>query len=83
VRVGVELLQLSLLYLAPACLLVLLLVSGRYPGERQLIALAQRRLGHLGPRAPRATALPRRRAPARLGSGGAGLAFNIAGRGPP
>jgi hypothetical protein len=83
VRVGVELLQLSLLYLAPLWLLALLLLCGRYPGERQLAALAQRRRRDGGSPAPRAAALPRLRAPARLGSGGAGLAFNLAGRGPP
>jgi hypothetical protein len=82
VRVALELLQLSLLYLAPACLLALLLICGRYPGERRITALVTRRRLRL--RAPRRLRAPCLRAPARLGPGdGALLACNLAGRGPP
>jgi hypothetical protein len=82
VRVVLELAQLSLLYLAPGVLLLLLLACGRYPGERTLsrrIRAVRARL-----RAPRRLPGPRLRAPARIGLGGGPLlARNLAGRGPP
>jgi len=81
VKVAVELLQLALLYLAPAALLGLLLVCGRYPAERRLSIRVSRARARL--RAPRRLAA-RPRPPRRLGmGGGALLAFNLAGRGPP
>jgi hypothetical protein len=82
VRVVLELVQLSLLYLAPAALLLLLLVCGRYPGDRRLssrIAGMRARL-----RAPRRLLGLGLRAPTCLGvAGGALLACNLAGRAPP
>jgi hypothetical protein len=82
VRVVLELAQLSLLYLAPGALLLLLLVCGRYPGERRLSSRIRAVRARL--RAPRRLAGARLRAPARSGlGGGALLARNLAGRGPP
>jgi hypothetical protein len=82
VSTGVELAQLSLLYLAPACLLALLLVCGRYPGERRLVALGARRDPRR--RAPRVLPSRCRRLPFRFGMGdGPLLACNLAGRAPP
>jgi hypothetical protein len=82
VSVVVELMQLALLYLAPAALLFVLLVCGRYPGERQMSGRLIRVRARL--RAPRRLAQSRRRAPVRVGlGGGALLACNLAGRGPP
>jgi hypothetical protein len=74
----------GLLHLAPALLLVLPLVAGRYVGEEHLVALvATRRPGRL-PRpakaiAARATPAPR----ALVARGGLLLAAALAERGPP
>lgn len=77
-----ELLQLALLYLAPAALLALLLVCGRYPAERRLSIRVSRARARL--RAPRRLVTRSLRPPRRLGmGGGALLALNLAGRGPP
>jgi hypothetical protein len=69
----------AVLFLAPAFILLLPLLAGRYPGET-LIAGALRRAP--APR-PRRVA-PRLRPPARCApSGGLLVAFALAGRGPP
>jgi hypothetical protein len=71
----------ALLYLLPALLLLVLLIARRYPGQRQLVALARKkreawpRRPGLAPRPPRvATTLPR---------GGLLIACSIAVRPPP
>jgi len=73
--------QLALLYLAPAALLISLLVCGRYPGapvlERRL-----RRARRVPCRGPRLLDRPRRAVRA-LGRGGLLLASGLAGRAPP
>jgi hypothetical protein len=70
----------GLLYLAPALLLGLLLLGGRYPGERVLARPLQRRR-------PTRRRLARRllpRPPRRTGPrGGVLIAAGLAGRGPP
>jgi hypothetical protein len=70
----------GLLYLAPALLLGLLLLGGRYPGERILARpLRHRRLAR---RRPVRRLLPR--PPRRTGPrGGLLIAAGLAGRGPP
>ena len=70
----------GILFLAPAFVLLLPLLAGRYPGET-LIADALRR--HARPLRPRRFVLPLR-PPARCApSGGLLVAFALAGRGPP
>ena len=73
-------LHVVLLYVAPAALLALALLSGHYPGERVLTRLARR--GRRRPR--RAVSAPRPRAvfTARV-TGGVLLATGMAGRAPP
>ncbi len=69
----------GLLCLVPSALIGALLLLGRFPGERVLIALARRR----APRRARA-ALGRARASAALPARGGGLvAAGLAGRAPP
>lgn len=71
----------SLLYLAPALLLLAALACGYYPGERLLVAVTRsappthRRAGDPPPR----PLLPPRSTP----RGGVLLALALAGRGPP
>jgi hypothetical protein len=70
----------SLLYLAPALLILLPLAFDRYPGERLLLAAIARPATHINPPKPP----PRRLAPpSLLPRGGALLASALAGRGPP
>jgi hypothetical protein len=69
--------QLALLYVAPAVLLALALLAGRYPGERLIARLARRRR----PVRPRRRAERLPRAPARVVE--AELAWALAGRAPP
>jgi hypothetical protein len=73
-------LDLGLLYLAPALLLALPLLAGRYVGEQALARVLtgttprQRRTSHPPPRRPRARLLPR---------GGRLVAHALASRAPP
>jgi hypothetical protein len=71
----------GLLYLAPALVLALPLLAGRYVGEEQLVRLAaaprRRRLAAPG------TPAPRRRLRAVIARGGLLLAEALAERGPP
>lgn len=73
-------LEVALLYLAPVALLVLMLLSRRYPGERMLERLAgrARRPARRVVRGPR----PRTRAVSAV-AGGVLLAAGLAGRAPP
>ena len=72
--------QIALLYAAPAALLLLALVCGRYPGER-LIARLTRAL-HRRRRPTSSRSAPP--GPARKHAGGGRLlALRLAGRGPP
>jgi hypothetical protein len=70
--------QLALLYLAPAVLLAVVLLSGRYPGEALIERMA--RAPRRRRRPPRGVAFPRP-APARGAT--TELAWSLAGRGPP
>ena len=73
----------ALLFLAPALALALMLLLRRYPGERRLCALAQKRRSRL-PRAPRGVRVPAPRAtPAARPRGGVLLALALATRPPP
>lgn len=73
--------QLVVLYLAPAALLALVLLCGRYPGETAL-SVALRRGSGRRPRPTRAVPPPRRRR-RRAPRGGALVAHALAGRAPP
>jgi hypothetical protein len=73
-------LHVVLLYVAPAALLALALLSGRYPGERVLARLARR--GRRRPRRPASAPRPRVVFPSTL-TGGVLLASGLAGRAPP
>jgi hypothetical protein len=73
--------QLAVLYVAPAALLALVLLCGRYPGETAL-AVALRRAAPCRLRPTRAVPPPRRRRP-RFPRGGALVAHALAGRAPP
>jgi hypothetical protein len=69
-------------YLAPALLILLPLLSGRYPGDEALVRAASRRR-RPPPRRP-ATAMPRRRrAVPLLPRGGRLVGAALAGRAPP
>jgi hypothetical protein len=68
----------GILFLAPAFLLLLPLLGGRYPGERLLTAFIPR-----ARRAPRALASPRRAPATRSPRGGLLVACALAKRGPP
>jgi hypothetical protein len=71
----------ALIYLAPALLILLPLLAGRYPGDGALTRAATRARS----RRPRiAAALPRRRpSTSLLPRGGDLVAASLAGRGPP
>jgi hypothetical protein len=82
---GLELLgvEAALAYLAPALLILLPLLGGRYPGDEALIRVAGRRT-RPARRPPAAVAPPRRRrADALMPRGGMLVAASLAGRGPP
>lgn len=82
--VGLELpdLHVALLYLAPALLLAILLLAGRYPGEELLVRAARRR--STAGRRRRETRLARRRGITIVSlRGGVLLASGMAGRAPP
>jgi hypothetical protein len=68
-------------YLAPVVLLLALLATGRYPGERAYL----RRISRVCSARPRRSAAPGRRRTRhiRLPRGGALLSAGLAGRGPP
>jgi len=73
----------ALAYLAPALLILLPLLGGRYPGDEALVRLATRRSRPVNRRPP-APAPPRHRpAGALLPRGGRLVATALAGRGPP
>jgi hypothetical protein len=69
------------LYLLPAVLFALVLLAGRYPGERVLRRLRSTRLA--GPPERPANSFRPRQRPARALSGGRLIAVRLAGRGPP
>jgi hypothetical protein len=82
---GLELLgvEAAVAYLAPALLILLPLVSGRYPGDEALARVAGRRCRSARGRPPAPVPLRRRRAGALLPRGGRLVAFALAGRAPP
>ena len=69
----------GLLCLAPSALIGVLLLLGRFPGERVLVALARRR----APRRARAALGRPRASEALLARGGRLVAASLAGRAPP
>lgn len=71
----------GLLYLAPALILALPLLAGRYVGEEPLAALA----GRAAPRVDRVDVIdaPRRAPRVLIARGGGLLAVSLAQRGPP
>jgi hypothetical protein len=73
----------ALAYLAPALLILLPLISGRYPGDEALVRVAARRSRPA--RRPRQAPPPRRRRRPEtlLPRGGRLVAASLAGRGPP
>jgi hypothetical protein len=73
----------GLVLLAPALLLLLPLLAGRYLGEETLERLAARAAAPRRPRRAGATPPPRRRPRATLARGGRLLASSLAERGPP
>ena len=77
---GTPELHVALLYLAPALLLAVLFVAGRYPGERVLKLWCPEPRARRRPIGPQAR--PRRPASFAL-RGGLLLASGLAGRGPP
>jgi hypothetical protein len=81
---GLELLgvEAAFAYLAPALLILLPLLGGRYPGDDALVRAASRRRR---PARRRPTAAPprRRRTEALLPRGGRLVGAALAGRGPP
>jgi hypothetical protein len=76
----VSLLEL-LVSLAPLLAIALVLLLGRYPGERALRRRLGRRRGR--PRGAGAAPVPLRHLRTRLPRGGALLAYALAGRAPP
>jgi hypothetical protein len=81
---GLELLgvEAALAYLAPALLILLPLIGGRYPGDEALARAATRQIRpRRPPSAP--TSVARRRPRAVLPRGGRLVAAALAGRGPP
>jgi hypothetical protein len=81
---GLEMLgvEAAFAYLAPALLILLPLLSGRYPGDRALARAGARRAS-AGPR-PRSSRPPRPRArPGLLPRGGRLVGTALAGRAPP
>jgi hypothetical protein len=83
--IGLELLgvEAALAYLAPALLILLPLLSGRYPGDEALARVALRRARPSRRPPPAAPPLRRRPAGALLPRGGRLVAASLAGRGPP
>jgi hypothetical protein len=81
--IGLELLgvEAAVAYLAPALLILLPLLSGRYPGDEALVRVAGRRSRPARLLPP--PSLPRRRAGVLLPRGGRLVATALAGRGPP
>ena len=81
---GLELLgvEAALAYLAPALLILLPLLGGRYPGDEALARIAGRR-SRPAHRPPAALPLRRRRIGALLPRGGRLVAASLAGRAPP
>jgi hypothetical protein len=81
--IGLELLgvEAAIAYLAPALLILLPLLSGRYPGDEALVRVATRRARRARPLPP--VAPPRRRGAVLLPRGGRLVATALAGRGPP
>jgi hypothetical protein len=69
----------GMLYLLPALLLLLVLVAGRYPGERLIRALCARRARRARVRVP----APLRRVELPVPHGGRLIAVSLAGRAPP
>ena len=82
---GLELLGVepAVAYLAPALLILLPLLGGRYPGDDALVRVAVRRSRSARRPSPAAVPLRRRRAGALLPRGGRLVAASLAGRGPP
>jgi hypothetical protein len=82
---GLELLgvETAVAYLAPALLILLPLLGGRYPGDDALARIAARRSRPARRPPPQAPPLRRRRTDALLPRGGRLVAFALAGRGPP
>ena len=82
---GLELLgvEAALAYLAPALLILLPLLGGRYPGDEALVRVATRRSRPANRRPPAATPPRPRPASALLPRGGRLVATALAGRGPP
>jgi periplasmic copper chaperone A len=78
---GLELLGIdaAIAHFAPALLIFLPLVGGRYPGDRALVRATRRRQRRRLPRRP----APARRAPRLLPRGGRLVGAALAGRGPP
>jgi hypothetical protein len=82
---GLELLgvEAALAYLAPALLILLPLLGGRYPGDEALVRVASRR-APVGARREGAPAMSRRRQDAALlPRGGRLVGAALAGRAPP
>jgi hypothetical protein len=81
---GLELLgiEAAVAYLAPALLILLPLLGGRYPGDEALARIAARRW-RPARRPPQAPPLRRPRIVALLPRGGRLVAGALAGRGPP
>jgi hypothetical protein len=81
---GLELLgvEAAVAYLAPALLILLPLLGGRYPGDGALVRVATRR-SRPARRPPQGLPLRRRRPGALLPRGGRLVAASLAGRGPP
>jgi hypothetical protein len=73
----------GLLFAAPALLFALLLAMRRFPGERQLVALASRRLRRVRRRAPVRVIAVARAERTLLPRGSALLARALAKRPPP
>jgi hypothetical protein len=82
---GLELLgvEAALAYLAPALLILLPLLGGRYPGDEALARVARRRARPSRRPPPAVPPLRRRRVGALLPRGGRLVAASLAGRGPP
>jgi hypothetical protein len=82
---GLELLgvEAAAVYLAPALLILLPLLGGRYPGDEALARIAARRSRPARRPPPQAPPPRRRRTDALLPRGGRLVAFALAGRGPP
>jgi hypothetical protein len=82
---GLELLgvETAFAYLAPALLILLPLLGGRYPGDEALVRASDRRVRSRHRRRRSAAPRPRRRAGGLLPRGGRLVATALAGRAPP